>query len=316
MLHRRPCRAGREDRPNVRRRLAASDRPTSASRSSARALLARLSPRPADARGAASADRTGPRQRRKNQRRARRDRGERQSVMAERTGAVDAAHRGRARGRQAPRGTGSPASDVTAEQIMAKAREAAEQEHARMLAELRRDVGRLVVQTTGRRRQGAHAGRSAPARRGNRQASGGSRGRRMKTDREIQREAQRLFRLCLVDGSLDEARVRRSWSRSSRPAAPGGLEVLSRFQRLVRLRREAHSAKVESARPSPTMCGPDRSRPGADVRPRRADAYTSNPTLLGGVRITVGSDVYDGSVHGRLAALEDVSDSRVGSWPT
>ena len=39
-------------------------------------------------------------------------------------------------------------SVATAEQIMAKAREAAEQEHARMLAELRREVGRLVVQTT------------------------------------------------------------------------------------------------------------------------------------------------------------------------
>ena len=31
---------------------------------------------------------------------------------------------------------------------MAQAREAAAQEHARMLAELRREVGRLVVQTT------------------------------------------------------------------------------------------------------------------------------------------------------------------------
>lgn len=37
---------------------------------------------------------------------------------------------------------------AAAEQIMAKAREAAVQEHARMLAELKRDVGRLVVQTT------------------------------------------------------------------------------------------------------------------------------------------------------------------------
>ena len=37
---------------------------------------------------------------------------------------------------------------ATAEQIIAKSREAAEQEHARMLAELKRDVGRLVVQTT------------------------------------------------------------------------------------------------------------------------------------------------------------------------
>jgi F-type H+-transporting ATPase subunit b len=37
---------------------------------------------------------------------------------------------------------------ATAEQIIAKAREAAAQDHARMLAELRREVGRLVVQTT------------------------------------------------------------------------------------------------------------------------------------------------------------------------
>src|SRR5262244_241796 len=37
---------------------------------------------------------------------------------------------------------------AAAEQIIAKAREAAEQDHTRMLAELRREVGRLVVQTT------------------------------------------------------------------------------------------------------------------------------------------------------------------------
>jgi F-type H+-transporting ATPase subunit b len=37
---------------------------------------------------------------------------------------------------------------ATAEQIIAKAREAAAQDHDRMLAELRREVGRLVVDTT------------------------------------------------------------------------------------------------------------------------------------------------------------------------
>jgi len=35
-----------------------------------------------------------------------------------------------------------------AEQIVLKAREAAAQDHARMLTELKREVGRLVVQTT------------------------------------------------------------------------------------------------------------------------------------------------------------------------
>jgi F-type H+-transporting ATPase subunit b len=37
---------------------------------------------------------------------------------------------------------------AAAEQIIAKAREAAAQDHARMLAELKREVGRLVIQTT------------------------------------------------------------------------------------------------------------------------------------------------------------------------
>jgi F-type H+-transporting ATPase subunit b len=37
---------------------------------------------------------------------------------------------------------------VTAEQIVLRAREAATQEHERMLAELKREVGRLVTQTT------------------------------------------------------------------------------------------------------------------------------------------------------------------------
>jgi F-type H+-transporting ATPase subunit b len=37
---------------------------------------------------------------------------------------------------------------AAAEQIIVKAREAAAQDHARMLAELKREVGRLVVQTT------------------------------------------------------------------------------------------------------------------------------------------------------------------------
>ncbi len=37
---------------------------------------------------------------------------------------------------------------AAAEQIIAKAREAAAQDHARMMAELKREVGRLVVETT------------------------------------------------------------------------------------------------------------------------------------------------------------------------
>jgi F-type H+-transporting ATPase subunit delta len=33
--------------------------------------------------------------------------------------------------------------------------------------------------------------------------------------------------------------------------------------------------------------------------------FTENPGLIGGMRVRVGSDVYDGSVQARLAALEE-----------
>jgi F-type H+-transporting ATPase subunit delta len=33
-------------------------------------------------------------------------------------------------------------------------------------------------------------------------------------------------------------------------------------------------------------------------------SFEQNPALIGGMRIKVGSDVYDGSVRARLAALE------------
>lgn len=128
----------------------------------------------------------------------------------------------------------------------------------------------------------------------------------MKTNRQTLREAKQLFGLCVVGGSLDDARVRQVVEKVIAAGRPGSLKVLSRFQRLVRLRREAHSAKVES--PTPLS-----SEVQAQIESELARmygrgllmSYASNPTLLGGVRITVGSDVYDGSIRGRLAELEE-----------
>jgi F-type H+-transporting ATPase subunit delta len=128
----------------------------------------------------------------------------------------------------------------------------------------------------------------------------------MKTSRQEAREAKQLFRLCMVNGSLDEDRVRRVVQQTIESGRPGSLDVLSRFQRLVRLDREAHSARVESATPLPDDM---RTRIEAGVARLYgggiATSYVHNPELLGGVRVTVGSDVYDGSIQARLAALEE-----------
>jgi F-type H+-transporting ATPase subunit delta len=84
----------------------------------------------------------------------------------------------------------------------------------------------------------------------------------------------------------------------------GSLAVLSDFQRLVRLERDRHTALVESATPLTD----DVRRDLQESLKRRYGsaldtAFTENPDLIGGMRIKVGSDVYDGSVRARLAAL-------------
>ena len=126
----------------------------------------------------------------------------------------------------------------------------------------------------------------------------------MKTAKQAQRDAKQLFRLCLAGGSLDEDRARRVVRRLIDAGRPGALPVLSRFQRLLRLDRTKHSADVTSAVPLP----PDiRAMLEAGIArvygPGIVTAFAEDQTLIGGVRVTVGSDVYDGSVRGALAAL-------------
>ena len=80
---------------------------------------------------------------------------------------------------------------------------------------------------------------------------------------------------------------------------------MSDFQRLVRLDRDRHSALVESAEP---LAGAVREGIEADLAriygPGLDTSFQQNPALIGGLRIKVGSDVYDDSVRTRLAALE------------
>ena len=128
----------------------------------------------------------------------------------------------------------------------------------------------------------------------------------MKTTRQTLREAKRLFRLCMVDGTLDENRVRQVVQGVIDSGRPGGLKVLSRFHRLVRIERASRSAKIESPSPLP---GDVRASIESDLTRLYGTglltSYADNPTLLGGVRITVGSDVFDGSIHARLNALAE-----------
>jgi F-type H+-transporting ATPase subunit delta len=127
----------------------------------------------------------------------------------------------------------------------------------------------------------------------------------MKISKLAQREARQLFRSCQVNGLLDENRVRQTAVLLLAKRPRGYVEILSRLHRLVKLDLEQHAARIESAMPLPADLQSDVANrikkiygPGADI------TFSRNPALIGGLRIQVGSDLYDGSVRTRLEKLE------------
>jgi F-type H+-transporting ATPase subunit delta len=127
----------------------------------------------------------------------------------------------------------------------------------------------------------------------------------MKTIKQSKREAKQLFRLCLVNGLLDESRVRQVAQRIVESGRRGSRTLLHRFLYLVKLELGRHTAEVESAVPLPDDL---RASIQADLMrkygPGLSASFAHNPALIGGMRIKVGSDVYDGSVKAGLAELE------------
>ena len=127
----------------------------------------------------------------------------------------------------------------------------------------------------------------------------------MKANRKVRRVARTLFRLCTVNGALDDHRGRRVSRRLATSGRRGSLSILAEFHRLVHLDHDRHTGLVESATP---LTAPVRDEILADLfrlyGPALHTSFAENPMLVGGVRIRVGSDLYDDSIQGRLAAIE------------
>jgi len=127
----------------------------------------------------------------------------------------------------------------------------------------------------------------------------------MKTSKRARREARRLFRICVVNGLLDGGRALAVVRRIAAARRRGSLAILAHFLRLARLDDARHRAVVESAAPLP----PDlMDSVGAGVTTAygagMSTSFVHNPALIGGMRVKVASDVYDGSVRTALAELE------------
>jgi len=126
----------------------------------------------------------------------------------------------------------------------------------------------------------------------------------MKITKKDKREAKQLYRLCLVNGLMDENRVRQVVQRVIETGERDCPSILEYFLRLVKFDYAEHTATIESATPLPAdLQAIVQSGVTQRYGPGLTTAFVENPELIGGMRIQVGCDVYDGSVRARLEAL-------------
>ena len=126
----------------------------------------------------------------------------------------------------------------------------------------------------------------------------------MKISREARRAARGMFRLSLVDGRLNTARVKDISDLLVTEKPRSFLEILKEYTRLVRLELVNRHAVIESAL---ALSEEESSRILADLKTRFGNDITAEfrvqPDLLAGIRVKVGSDVWDGTVRNRLNTL-------------
>jgi len=129
--------------------------------------------------------------------------------------------------------------------------------------------------------------------------------RRMMKTKQVEREAKQLFRVCMVGGVVDESRVREAVRKVLEAKRGGRLALLAHFRRLLKLERLRHTAEVASAASLPAALQASvLSNLERLYGPGISTSFVLNPELIGGMRIRVNSDVYDGSVRAGLAALQ------------
>ena len=126
----------------------------------------------------------------------------------------------------------------------------------------------------------------------------------MKISKTAAASARRLFGLCQTAERFDESKLRTVIARLVEAKPRDYKSILAAIQRLTRLELERRRVTVESA---VEIDDSTRQRVVAGLAkqygPDLVVQYQVTPTLLGGLRIRVGNDVFDGSVQGRLERL-------------
>lgn len=114
-----------------------------------------------------------------------------------------------------------------------------------------------------------------------------------------------LLRASFTDGQLDSGRISRAVKAVIEKKPRNYMKVLDAYKRLLRLEVEKRTATIESAT---ALSAESEAEVAANLIQKYgaglATKYIVNPELLGGMRIRVGSDVWDSSVRNRLQRLQ------------
>ncbi len=122
--------------------------------------------------------------------------------------------------------------------------------------------------------------------------------------KKAQQVARRLFQLSLVGGAVSPERVSGvlEYVEKSRPANP--LAVLKAYHRLIAAEIARSSAVVEHAGALPATLLADIAASLSKSRGRPITATgRQNPSLIAGMRVRLGDDVFETSVAAQLASL-------------
>jgi len=127
----------------------------------------------------------------------------------------------------------------------------------------------------------------------------------MKINKEIRQLSREMLRASFTDGQLDRGKIASLVQSLIAKKPRRYIDILQNYKRLLRLEIEKRHAKIESASElSPQTA----SNIVAKLKRKYGDDLTAefivDPTLLGGTRVRVGSDVWDGSVRNRLQRLQ------------
>ena len=127
----------------------------------------------------------------------------------------------------------------------------------------------------------------------------------MKISKEIRQLSRKLMRASYVNGTLDRERINSIVQSIIAERPRSYIHLLENYLRLLRLEFGKRQATIESAAELDPAAGRKivaglEHKYGAGL----ATNFVVNPALLGGVRVRVGSDVWDSSVRNRLERLQ------------